>query len=754
MSDMKFEKPLTPKHLVDNNLMLNVPVYQRLFVWKSSQILKLLSDLYDSRNKGLYNIGIISVWINAKENNNWEIVDGQQRLTFLSLFAAWAVANLGAESSSRKKWCDFLFTGEKLRLHFIGRPEDEKAIKALAAGKMPLSGSFRLFAETANAFFANRIGLEALDARESFVQYVYENCAFLTDTLPDGYGPYELNLYFEKMNSTGRQLEPIDMVKGIYFSHFAQRWNTVFRADEREFSEFSITEIISDAANDDSNNPTTSTGNKDDVELEMKRLISDEVLLLHSLRIASEDESVLLDNSRLLEMFGKYFNGNPEEDKEKAQRFIEVLEGYSLWMNKHIIRITKDEKHGATKYVFSSDNDECADNEEHLSNYDAGSMKPFRSRKLKQFESMLYVSSDDSQAWILKAYSKAEKKDIDDEKLLDVLKAIDSDNAKMAHPFPEQPTLDAHGLSYGQIDRYWFWKLDYLLWERHEDCPSDALFSKCNGIDDARAIAGYVFRRDRSIEHLHPQNPPDGSEQQDWADDDASHNDEIRNGFGNLAMISSSFNSAQSNDSISTKMGRINDQVRENRLQSIKLLLMVRSVESDPMGWSVKAAKRHGEAMLKLLYEEMGNAEIIRRRRILETLTQRPDCSGFSLRYYSADGKRMPIGMLHEPDTDWFVWDWLSVFVEKGRYAIELSIDRKCQNYEIGIARLTVGDAETLDDRTIESLSKFDSTIWTRPKDDQYWHVVHKDEVPTDKTDDEVVDILAAQLDALQQAVS
>ena len=149
-----------------------------------------------------------------------------------------------------------------------------------------------------------------------------------------------------------------------------------------------------------------------------------------------------------------------------------------------------------------------------------------------------------------------------------------------------------------------------------------------------------------------------------------------------------------------------------------------------------------------------GNAEVIRRRKILETLTQRPNYSGFSLRYYSADEKRMPIGMLHESDTDWFVWDWVSVFMEKGRYAIELSIDRKCQQYEIGIARLTVGDAETLDDRTIESLSKFDSTIWTRPKDDQYWHVVHKDEVHADKTDDEVVDVLAAQLDALQQAVS
>lgn len=601
MSDMKFEKPLTPKHLVENNLMLNVPVYQRLFVWKSDQILKLLSDLYDSCNKDLYNIGIISVWINANENNSWEIVDGQQRLTFLSLFAAWAVANLGAKSSAREKWRDFLFMGDKLRLHFIGRPEDEEAIKALAAGKMRLSGSFRLFAETANAFFANRIGVENLDERESFVQYVYENCAFLIDALPDGYGPYELNLYFEKMNSTGRQLEPIDMVKGIYFSNFAQRWNNVFRADEREISEFSITEIISDAANDDSNNPQTSAGNKDDAESEMKRLISDEVLLLHSLRIASEDESVLLDNSRLLEMFGKYFNVKPEEDKEKKQRFIEVLEAYSLWMDRHIIRIAKDEKHGATKYVFSSDNDECSDNEEYLFNYDAGSMKPSCSRKLKQFESMLYVSSDDSQAWILKAYSKAEKKDIGDKNLLDVLKAIDSDNAKTVHPFPEQPTPEARCWSYGQIDRYWFWKLDYLLWERHEDCPSDALFSECNGIDDARAIAGYVFRRDRSIEHLHPQNPPEGSEQQDWANDKASHNDEIRDGFGNLAMISSSFNSAQSNDSISTKMGRIDDQVRENRLQSIKLLLMVRSVKSNPAGWSVKAAQTHGESMLEFL---------------------------------------------------------------------------------------------------------------------------------------------------------
>lgn len=143
------------------------------------------------------------------------------------------------------------------------------------------------------------------------------------------------------------------------------------------------------------------------------------------------------------------------------------------------------------------------------------------------------------------------------------------------------------------------------------------------------------------------------------------------------------------------------------------------------------------------------NAGIIRRRQMLETLTQRPDCSGFSLRYYSADGKRMPIGMIHETDTDWFVWDWASIFMEKGSYAIELSIDRQCRHYEVGIARLSIGDGVALDESAMDFASKHGHETWECPKDDPYWHLVHRGEIPNEMTDDEVVEMLIMQLAAL-----
>ena len=605
MSDIKMDKPFTPKCLVERDMILNVPVYQRLFVWKADQIQNLLSDLYDSyrQSNGMYNIGIISVWVNAKENNIWDVVDGQQRLTFLSLFAAWSVANLPADSLIREMWRAFLFVGKKLRLSFTGRPDDEEAIKVLAAGKMPQSGSFRRFAETADVFFTNRIDVQKTINWECFARYVYENCAFLVDALPEGYGPYELNLYFEKMNSTGRQLEPIDMIKGMYFPsvEFARRWNNVFRTNG-DYSQpaKSIADIIFLQANEAVDRESSNAGDTDDSTAETKRLISDEVMLLHSLRIVNKgDESFSLDKSHFLDAFGKYFNDKSGEGiMKKADLFLKVLENYSLWMDKHIIRIAKDEKQGANRYVFAANNEDDIEAYEHSQDGEKDARTTVRSRALKQFESMLFVSSDDAQDWILRAYLSTGGKDSKDDNLLMVLKTMDAER----HPFPGVGSAENNSWSYGQIDRYWFWKLDYLLWERHEENRLDMLFSALRKeLGDNDAISNYVFRRDRSIEHLHPQDPPLEGESQDWEEDRRDHEDEIRDGFGNLAMISSSFNSAQSNDSISTKMGRIDDQIRENRLQSIKLLLMVRSVRSNPAGWSVKAARTHGEKMLEFL---------------------------------------------------------------------------------------------------------------------------------------------------------
>lgn len=135
---------------------------------------------------------------------------------------------------------------------------------------------------------------------------------------------------------------------------------------------------------------------------------------------------------------------------------------------------------------------------------------------------------------------------------------------------------------YPNIDRYWFWRLDYYLWEKRAE-----LFDA----DDKRIVEEYVFRTNRSIEHLHPQ---DESYNETW-------DSEITNGFGNLAMISQSFNSLQSNDNIRVKFARIQEQLDNKSLQSLKMLVMFRSANEDHSKWSEQLALDNLDQMCSLL---------------------------------------------------------------------------------------------------------------------------------------------------------
>ena len=74
-------------------------------------------------------------------------------------------------------------------------------------------------------------------------------------------------------------------------------------------------------------------------------------------------------------------------------------------------------------------------------------------------------------------------------------------------------------------------------------------------------------------------------------------------------MISSSFNSMQGNDQINAKLARIKDQINENRLESIKLLVMSTLAGDDIARWTVDIAKEHGEAMYQLLKQEYDSVD-------------------------------------------------------------------------------------------------------------------------------------------------
>ena len=102
-----------------------------------------------------------------------------------------------------------------------------------------------------------------------------------------------------------------------------------------------------------------------------------------------------------------------------------------------------------------------------------------------------------------------------------------------------------------------------------------------------------MFRANRSIEHLHPQHQENNDE---WDDEDI-------HSFGNLAMISQSFNSQQGDDPVTVEFARIRDQAHNHSLQSIKMYLMYLDAEKSPSGWKVDIKNSHQAKMFKILLE-------------------------------------------------------------------------------------------------------------------------------------------------------
>ena len=81
-----------------------------------------------------------------------------------------------------------------------------------------------------------------------------------------------------------------------------------------------------------------------------------------------------------------------------------------------------------------------------------------------------------------------------------------------------------------------------------------------------------------------------------WNDDG-----KVCNSFGNLALISSSFNSTQSNDSVRVKFARISDQINSGKLESIKMYKMFQVAGGNDNKWTENLAKDHRKEMIKVL---------------------------------------------------------------------------------------------------------------------------------------------------------
>ena len=187
-----------------------IPLYQRNFSWTYDEIAQLLNDVADAfqekRDRDNYYIGTLVV---NEENGIFKIIDGQQRTTALNLIALVLKNEFD---------CDRL---EAVRLTFPARRKSNENIQKLFTKQKiseddenELTRGYR----HAKDAIENVLGERQLDT-QSFVDYLFNKVIIFRSILPKD---LDLNLYFERFNSRGEQLEAHEILKAQMMAKFGK----------------------------------------------------------------------------------------------------------------------------------------------------------------------------------------------------------------------------------------------------------------------------------------------------------------------------------------------------------------------------------------------------------------------------------------------------------------------------------------------------------------------------------------------------
>ena len=612
-----------------SSFSFEVPIYQRVFTWEEEQFKRLFCDLTDhfrsNEGNGRYYLGVITV-VRQRNGDKMILVDGQQRLTCILLLGSL----LGWGLDPRK-------------LTYAARPADKKALEDVYSifgnGDQPLVENVSRIGNAAMAGFLRFAltagkGLEMLSALWQEREFIKERLTLLVSILPDE--PYqedilEQNRYFEKMNNGGKQLEPheilkVQMCKGLD-GESLKAWNAVadfgrcfvFEKEEdvvRQGGRIPLSAAIAEIRppfGEDGDRLLSRVyercGDKsqlrqyefgDEMRDDLRRgLISFPTFLLHVLALyMKEPDGSIGDESRLLDLF-RELTGRSAEERRK---FIHLMVDYRRFLDDEIIHMVAVE--GESRYSFYTRDSDGGIRDSMPEDYEK--------KSLLQFQSMLYASSGPDQKWLLDAYGDycAAPDAFGLNRLKQLLKNGDMLDGKVkADILKSEAWPDDSCLNYGTENRRWFALLDYLLWERF--CRNDdelLRWLKCPQYDSYKgiissAIRNYVFRRNRSVEHLHAQTDDNATSPGEW-----ETNKDI---FGNLALISAGRNSEYGNLSVGGKFDRVVKLLTEggekgSKIESIKLLLMLAKCNGEDSKWTVEKARQHANDMLTIFQEFLG----------------------------------------------------------------------------------------------------------------------------------------------------
>jgi len=186
-----------------------IPLYQRNFAWTYDEIEQLLNDVADAFQENRDNYYYIGTLVVNKENDIFKIIDGQQRTTALNLIAL----------ALKHEFCfDRL---KSVNLTFPSRKKSNKNIQDLfTKQKISEDDENELTRGYRHAYDALKKMLEERQFEsESFFNYLFDNVIIFRSILPND---LDLNLYFERFNSRGEQLEAHEILKAQMMSKFGE----------------------------------------------------------------------------------------------------------------------------------------------------------------------------------------------------------------------------------------------------------------------------------------------------------------------------------------------------------------------------------------------------------------------------------------------------------------------------------------------------------------------------------------------------
>lgn len=574
-----------------------IPLYQRNFAWTYDEIEQLLNDVADAfQEKNRDNYYYIGTLVVNKENDIFKIIDGQQRTTALNLIAL-ALKN------------EFGFDRLKaVNLTFPARKKSNKNIQKLFAKQEISEGDEN---EVTRGYgYAKDALKKVLEERQfnpqSFVDYLFDNVIIFRSILPED---LDLNLYFERFNSRGEQLEAHEILKAQMMSKFgedqemaqkfARIWDACAEFDKpviktfqirsrpnntdeegerifgKEFTNFKLESVFEkirvkkieqrsllDAITQTKYESSSLVNNGADIS-NYTTVIDFPTFLLQVFFIMEGNDETTFDDKKLLKIFEI-----ERRDREWVQQF-----GQLLLTMKHIfdtLIVKNVQLENETEWQIKRGKYETYQRNEIRINFQKNTFDNLNKNiiLLQSMFAVTFTANRDSR-WLYEIlqFLFNHIEELNQTEFTSLFKDF---LEKMAVRYAKERlfTEDKTIKKYGAIPVYAFNFVDYVLWKNREELKKDYDIE----------FKDFKFAYRRSIEHWYPQNP-------NGHDGESQLPAEFLHSFGNLCIITDSQNSRFGNSYPEAKLEQWEREGIFHR-QSLKLQMMAK-ITSKKNRWDI-----------------------------------------------------------------------------------------------------------------------------------------------------------------------